>query len=314
MNTVSIAKVIAINYNVYRLACRMYGFFGGLSGVVSITTLTAISIDRYHVVVYPLDPLRSTTRLRARIMVVIVWLYSLFFSIIPLLDIGFSKYVPEGFLTSCSFDYLDKTMKARIFMFIFFLFAWAVPFTIITYCYVYILQVVAAAKKIQSNRDRNKTEIKLTAIVLAVIGLWFAAWTPYSIVALLGISGNEDKLSPLGSMIPAVFCKSAACIDPYVYAMTHPRFRMEFRRIFLRTNQFSQPQHSYSRGTSLMRSNRIVRQNSVDSSVVLTATSGSQTRMTALQKKRSLNATKTRSPELHSISRDISVINETSEL
>lgn len=292
----------------------MYGFVGGLSGVVSITTLTAISIDRYHVVVYPLDPLRSTTRVRARIMVVIVWLYSLFFSIIPLLDIGFSKYVPEGFLTSCSFDYLDKTMKARIFMFIFFLFAWAVPFTIITYCYVYILQVVAAAKKIQSNRDKNKTELKLTAIVLAVIGLWFAAWTPYSIVALLGISGNEDKLSPLGSMIPAVFCKSAACIDPYVYAMTHPRFRMEFRRIFLRTNQFSQQQHSFSRNTSLMRSNRIVRQDSADSNVVMTVTSGSHSRMTTLQKKRSIQPKKALISEMHSISREISVINETSEI
>lgn len=290
----------------------MYGFVGGLSGVVSITTLTAISIDRYHVVVYPLDPLRSTTRVRARIMVVIVWLYSLFFSIIPLLDIGFSKYVPEGYLTSCSFDYLDKTMQARIFMFIFFLFAWAVPFTIITYCYVYILRVVAAAKKIQSNRDKNKTELKLTAIVLAVIGLWFAAWTPYSIVALLGISGNEDKLSPLGSMIPAVFCKSAACIDPYVYAMTHPRFRMEFRRIFMRTSQFSQQQHSYSRGTSLMRSNRIVRQNSIDSSVVLSESSGC--RLSTLQKKRSVHGTKARIAAMQSISQDISVINETSEL
>lgn len=148
------------------------------------------------------------------------------------LNIGFSKYVPEGYLTSCSFDYLDKTTKARIFMFVFFIFAWFIPFIIITYCYVYILKVVVSSRHIRSSIDKHKTDKKLSLVVVGVIILWFVAWTPYSIVALLGISGNEDKISPFGSMIPAVFCKASACIDPYVYSISHPRFRKEFGRLF----------------------------------------------------------------------------------
>lgn len=140
-------------------------------------------------------------------MVFVVWCYSITFSIIPALNIGFSKYVPEGYLTSCSFDYLDKTIKARIFMFVFFIFAWFIPFTVITYCYFYILRVVRSTRHIRSSLDKHKTDIKLSIVVSGVIILWFIAWTPYSIVALLGISGNEDKISPFGSMIPAVFCK-----------------------------------------------------------------------------------------------------------
>lgn len=81
--------------------------------------------------------------------------------------------------------------------------------------------------------DKHKTDIKLSIIVISVIILWFIAWTPYSVVALLGISGNEDKISPFGSMIPAVFCKASACIDPYVYSISHPRFRKEFGRLFM---------------------------------------------------------------------------------
>lgn len=248
-------------------------------------------------------------------MVVIVWLYSLFFSIVPALNIGYSTYVPEGYLTTCSFDYLDKSTDARIFMFVFFLFAWAVPFTIITYCYVYILKVVASTKKIQSNKDKNKTEIKLTAIVLAIIGLWFLAWTPYSIVALLGISGNEDKLTPLGSMIPAVFCKSAACIDPYVYAITHPRFRMELKRMFLKKSKFSRNQTSYSRGTSTIRSTRIGRSGSIESSTstirMVGGTSRNFRRPHQADGELDLKAKKSAS---HVITRDISIIEETSEL
>lgn len=177
-------------------------------------------------------------------MVIFVWSYSLIFAVPPALDIGFSKYVPEGYLTSCSFDYLDKSVRGRVFIFVFFIFAWLLPFIIITYCYSCILSAVISAKGIQSNKDKNKTEIRLAAIILYVIGLWFIAWSPYAIVALLGISGNEDKISPIGSMLPALFCKAAACFDPYVYAVTHSRFRMELSRIFQGRDHFAKYQTS----------------------------------------------------------------------
>ncbi|XP_063698243.1 opsin, ultraviolet-sensitive [Culicoides brevitarsis] len=216
---------------VSEFVCRLYGLVGGLTGTASIATLTCISIDRYNVVVYPLNPLRSTTKLRSRIMIIGIWIYSLLFACVPFLDIGLSKYVPEGFLTACSFEYLSPSKEAKIFMFTYFVFAWVVPLTIIIYCYFYILRVVVSPKSIRSSKDKNKTEIKLALVVIGVIGLWFLAWTPYSIVALLGISGNERYLTPLGSMIPAVFCKISACINPYLYAVNHPRFRSELRRL-----------------------------------------------------------------------------------
>lgn len=172
----------------------------------------------------------SDKKLGAIIMIACVWTYSFFFAVMPALDIGFSKYVPEGFLTSCSFDYLDRTTSARIFMFVFFLFAWLLPLSVIVYCYVNILRTVRNMECIQSNKSRNRTEYKLALVVINVIGLWFIAWTPYSIVALIGISGNEKYLTPLSSMIPALFCKTSACINPYLYSMTHPRFKKEISR------------------------------------------------------------------------------------
>lgn len=42
------------------------------------------------------------------------------------------------------------------------------------------------------DEEKKKTEIRLALIVLSIIGLWFAAWTPYATVALLGISGNKE--------------------------------------------------------------------------------------------------------------------------
>lgn len=215
-------------------------------------------------------------------MVLIVWLYSIFFAAVPALDIGYSRYVPEGFLTSCSFDYLDRSMRARIFMFVFFVCAWAVPFAIITYCYYHILRAVNAARQIRAAAKdaRKKTEVKVAGVVLAIIALWFVAWTPYSIVALLGISGNEQLITPLVSMVPAVFCKSAACLDPYVYAITHPRFQMELRRMCGRPlargrsvgwQSQSQSRCASMRSTSTMRAS--VRSSSGAEGVAATSTS-----------------------------------------
>lgn len=172
----------------------------------------------------------NCSKLHSCLIVAFIWTYSFMFAVTPSLDIGLSRYVPEGYLTSCSFDYLDKSTKARIFMFTFFVFAWLIPLIIIVYCYVNILRAVKATNQIQSNK-KKRSEFKLAIVVVNIIGLWFVAWTPYAIVALFGIMGQEQWLTPTASMIPAIFCKTAACIDPYLYSLTHPRFKMELKRL-----------------------------------------------------------------------------------
>lgn len=206
----------------------MYGFVGGLTGTVSITTLAAISLDRYFVIIYPLNPGKlGSKKWRPIAMLAFVWSYSFAFSIMPVLNIGLSKYTPEGFLTSCSFDYLDERLSARVFMFLFFVGAWVIPLTIIVYCYAQIMKEVSATGKIQSNRTRQRVEHKLMIVIVNVIALWFVAWTPYSVVALIGVLGNKELLTPWSSMIPALFCKASACINPYLYSFTHPQFKKE---------------------------------------------------------------------------------------
>lgn len=167
------------------------------------------------------------------------------FSSIPLLDVGLGTYVPEGYLTSCSYDYLVDDSKAKAFILVFFVAAWVVPFVLITFCYTSIFQEVILHRHLKKtevmNRDssrhikedqKRRQEIRLAIVVFLVIGMWFAAWTPYAVVSLLGIADRADLLSPLSSMVPALFAKTASCIDPFVYAITHPRYRAEIRMLF----------------------------------------------------------------------------------
>ena len=77
--------------------------------------------------------------------VLLVWFYAAVFSCLPLLGIG--KYVPEGYLTTCSFDYLSQDTSTRLFVIIFFFAAWLVPFTIVVGCYTAIFLYVRKERK-----------------------------------------------------------------------------------------------------------------------------------------------------------------------
>ncbi|KAL3280340.1 hypothetical protein HHI36_017829 [Cryptolaemus montrouzieri] len=220
--------------------CLIYGFLGGLSGCGSIMTLTSISLDRFFVIKYPLN--RKYSKLRTKLCLLVTWMYAIFFSSIPLFDTEFGTYVPEGLLTSCSFDYLTDNKKIRTFIFSFFTAAWVIPMLIISFSYINIVRTVIfktkgkklGAFKNESFRhvkeeEKNKQEIRLAFIVFSIILLWFAAWTPYATVALLGISGQKHLITPMSSMIPAMFCKTASCLDPFIYALSHTKFKRELR-------------------------------------------------------------------------------------
>ncbi|XP_044762149.1 opsin, ultraviolet-sensitive-like isoform X2 [Coccinella septempunctata] len=220
--------------------CLLYGFLGGLSGCGSIMTLTSIALDRFFVIKYPLN--RKYSKLRIKISLLVTWTYAIFFSSIPLFDTEFGTYVPEGLLTSCSFDYLTDSKSARIFIFVFFVAAWLLPMLVISFSYLNIVQTVVLktkGKKLgtfknesfrhMKEEEKNRQEIRLAFIIFFIIILWVVSWTPYATVALLGIFGYKNLITPMSSMLPAMFCKTASCIDPFIYALSHTKFKRELR-------------------------------------------------------------------------------------
>lgn len=108
-------------------------------------SLAAIAIDRYLVISRPLDVERKPTRCRSLIISLIIWLYSALFAGLPFVGVG--RYVPEGYLTSCSFDYLATDWTNRIFILTFFFAAWVFPLTIIILCYIAIFRAVVYVRQ-----------------------------------------------------------------------------------------------------------------------------------------------------------------------
>ena len=155
---------------------------------------------------------------------------------------GINQYVPEGFLTSCSFNYLSDDLGDRIFIMCFFVAAWCIPVFIICCCYIGIVKSVSETQRLflhhsqslndKTSTDRNvenqrKLEVKLAKISFCLISVWTISWTPYAIIALLGIFTDRSMLTPIMSMVPALFCKMASISDPFIYGLSNRQFKSE---------------------------------------------------------------------------------------
>uniref|UniRef100_A0A669EFW5 Opsin 4 n=1 Tax=Oreochromis niloticus TaxID=8128 RepID=A0A669EFW5_ORENI len=221
--------------------CELYAFCGALFGICSMITMTVIAIDRYFVITRPLTSIGVLSRKRAFLILVAAWAYSLGWSLPPFF--GWSAYVPEGLMTSCTWDYMTFTPSVRAYTMLLFIFVFFLPLFIIIYCYIFIFRAIRttnqAVGKINgsvhshgSTRDSMKSfhrlqnEWKMAKIALIVILLYVISWSPYSTVALTAFAGYADMLTPYMNSIPAIIAKASAIHNPIIYAITHPKYRI----------------------------------------------------------------------------------------
>uniref|UniRef100_A0A8C5PZS8 Opsin 4 n=1 Tax=Leptobrachium leishanense TaxID=445787 RepID=A0A8C5PZS8_9ANUR len=216
--------------------CELYAFCGALFGITSMITLMVIALDRYFVITRPLASIGVMSKKKAVLILSSVWLYALGWSLPPFF--GWSAYIPEGLMTSCTWDYMTFTPSVRAYTMLLFSFVFLIPLSTIIYCYVFIFKAIKntnrAVQKIGSddNKESHKqyqkmqNEWKMAKIALIVIFLYVISWSPYSTVALVAFAGYSSVLTPYMNSVPAVIAKASAIHNPIIYAITHPKYRM----------------------------------------------------------------------------------------
>nr|WCQ76391.1 ultraviolet sensitive opsin 2 [Ptosima undecimmaculata] len=224
------------------LWCEVFAIAGSFTGIGAGMTNACIAYDRYHTITNPLEGKLTTTK--AFVMLIFVWLYTVPWSILPFLKI-WGGFIPEGFLTQCGVDYLTRTFDNRLFVTTLFTFSYVIPMSLIIFYYSQIVTHVfhhekalrEQAKKmnvdsLRSNQQQQNqsAEIRIAKVAITICFLFVASWTPYAVLCLIGIYGDQSLLTPGFAMIPALTCKSVACLDPYVYALSHPRYRLELQK------------------------------------------------------------------------------------
>ena len=228
--------------------CVLYGFCGAMFGLLSINTIAAVSLDRYLVITRTTGVSRSKNPRQTYCMLLIAWFNSLIWSIPPLL--GWNRYALEGFQTSCSFDYLTPTRNYRSLVVSMCLCGFVIPLFIIIFCYAYIYNTVHThectfratskrleAKVILGGRERlYSTELRMVKTAMLVLLFYLISWMPYAVVSLMGVFGYSHYLKPLSSVIPGIMAKMSSIYNPFIYTISHHRFRKKLRMLFSRNS------------------------------------------------------------------------------
>ncbi|KAJ7324326.1 hypothetical protein JRQ81_017346 [Phrynocephalus forsythii] len=204
-------------------------------------TLTVIALDRYFVITRPLASIGEMSKKKALLILLGVWLYSLAWSLPPFF--GWSAYVPEGLLTSCSWDYITFTPAIRAYTMLLFCFVFFIPLIVIIYSYVFIFRAIKKGnrtvrrisfdngKESQRLYQKMKNEWKMAKIALVIISLYVISWSPYSVVALVAFAGYSHVLTPYMNSVPAVIAKASVIHNPIIYAIVHPKYRMAIAKL-----------------------------------------------------------------------------------
>ncbi|XP_017884555.1 opsin, blue-sensitive [Ceratina calcarata] len=225
----------------WEIGCDVYAILGSISGMGQAITNAAIAFDRYRTISCPIDGRLNSKQ--AVVIILFTWFWVMPFSVLPLVRV-WGRYSTEGFLTTCTFDYLTDDQDTKVFVVCIFIWSYCIPMIFIVYFYSQLLKSIRnhekmlreQAKKMNvkslvSNQDKERSvELRIAKVAFTIFFLFLMAWTPYATVAMIGAFGNRELLTPVSTMLPAVFAKSVSCIDPWIYAINHPRYRQELQK------------------------------------------------------------------------------------
>lgn len=214
--------------------CHIVPYAQGCSVYISTLTLTAVAIDRFFVIVYPFQP-------RMKLSVCIGIIVSIWcFALLVTLPYGLYMRIQEDRGDNyCEENWPELTDVKIIFSICTTLLQFAIPFLVITFCYVCVsikLNDRAKAKpgsktskREEADRDRKKRTNRMLIAMVAVFGISWMPLNLYNILADLKVESSSYSL--LIFFVTHAVAVSSTCYNPFLYAWLNENFRKEFIQI-----------------------------------------------------------------------------------
>ncbi|XP_077978928.1 G-protein coupled receptor 54-like [Glandiceps talaboti] len=220
--------------------CKFSLYLINVTVQATCITLTAMMVDRYYAIAYPLKSLQSRTPKVALMVSSGVWVASLL-SCIPVAWYRQLQYMEwYGLRPFCIEAWPSAQWNIGWYLYMF-LAAYLAPLLIISVCMAMILRLVWNSSTLfkttqsKAQRARQRQKIRKTRMVCVVILIFAVCWLPVHIMNILVIVAN---ISPDNLTIYAfqLFgnCLSYAnsCVNPIVYAFMSENFRRRFLEAF----------------------------------------------------------------------------------
>ncbi|XP_070507775.1 neuropeptide F receptor [Chironomus tepperi] len=232
------------------LLCKSIGALQGTSIFVSTISITAIALDRYHVIVG--CPANNLQMLGAVIILSIIWLVALLCALPLYIYTSFVQYELNHtnlpYIHYCVEDWPEVPfLTGRVYYSIFSLtIQYFIPILVVSSAYLRIYfrlkKRIIVAQNISSVDDRIQQRrgrrTKRTNCLLISIALIFGiSWLPlnfYNLYMDLYASMNDMKMTQTIYIIYAachMVGMSSACSNPLLYGWLNSNFKKEFNEI-----------------------------------------------------------------------------------
>lgn len=200
----------------------------------SIFTLTAVSLNRFWAILYPLR--NQMTKKHAVVVIVIIWVVCI------LLTVPYVMVLSLDNTTMACNEYWPGTNYRKAYTASLFALQYVLPLSVITLAYLKIgleLRTCASVKNALSvnavlyNTHRNEAR-KVVRMLIVVTLLFAICVLPNNVMWLWLDFGNGDSYAHFWDMVAftniILFANSAA--NPIAYTICHENFREEFKLYF----------------------------------------------------------------------------------
>lgn len=206
-------------------ACQGYAFLGFLFGSASICTLAMLALDRYLVMYQPNNKTVFGYN-RYRAMLITIWAYGLFWSILPL--IGWSRYNYEPARTTCTIDWQNNDTSYTSFIITYFIFGYVVPLSIMIFCYYKVIKELSSKTRGGRNNLANinwAEQKSITKLCILLVLAFVVFWSAYAVVCLWTVFAEPTTVPLKLALLPPLLAKISPVVNPVLYVMVDKRIR-----------------------------------------------------------------------------------------
>ncbi|XP_054899007.1 galanin receptor 2a [Poeciliopsis prolifica] len=210
--------------------CRAVHFIIFLTMYASIFTLTAVSLDRYLAICYPLRSRQMRTPKNALISICLVWSLALVFST-PYLSY-FSQMDLDGTLLCIP----AWEHKPRFIMDLWtFIFGYLIPVLVLSLTYARTIRYLwTSVDPVKDKSESRRSKRKVTKMILIVAALFCLCWLPHHLIILCMWFGQFplNHTTYALRILSHLVAYANSCLNPIVYALVSKHFRKGFQNVF----------------------------------------------------------------------------------
>ncbi|KAK7174017.1 hypothetical protein R3I93_003751 [Phoxinus phoxinus] len=250
--------------------CRLVNYLQQVTAQATCITLSAMSVDRFYVTVYPLQSLHHRTPQTALTVCTTIWICSLLLSV----PIALYQHTESSFWfgpqTYCT-EAFPSLLHKRAYILYSFLAVYLLPLITICMCYTFMLKRMGQAtveplhgcNQLQTPAERvAAVRTRVSRMVVVMVLLFIVCWGPIQILILLQAFCPEDVSHSytLYKLKIWAHCMSYSnsSINPVIYAFMGANFRKAFRSvfplIFKRSARTTEPGVTYNREMNFLSS------------------------------------------------------------